>query len=169
MQVTRSYNHKAHGSIGSVTFDVPDGEFKLNGTVLPESSVSHLVNFALQSLQDAYAGAKNSADAVAAFETKLGKLIAGTLGTRGGGEGASEETRVARSIMRSAMKEALGKDSPDWKGFEGLSDADQLAKLDANFEANAKALQPLVDAELASRKAKREAKAKVAAKVSIKL
>lgn len=169
MEVTRSYNHKAFGAIGQATFTAPDGEFKLNGNVLPDSSVAHLLMFALQSLQDSYAGAKAAADAVASYETKLGKIIAGTLGTRSGGEGASEEQRVARSVTRAAMKDALGKDSPEYKAFEGLSDADQLAKLDENYAANEKALKPLVDARLAAKAAERAAKAKAAEKVTFKL
>lgn len=169
MLINRSYNHKAFGNIGAVELVAPDGEWKLNGNVLPESSVSHLVNFALQTLQDSYAGAKEAADAVAAYETKLGKIIAGTIGTRSGGEGASEETRVARSVTRAAMKESMGKDSPEYKAFEGLSDADQLAKLDENYAANESALKPLVEARLAAKAAERAAKASLSGKIKFKI
>ena len=131
MQVTRNYSHKTHGEIGRVTLVAPGGKWTLDGKELPEASVMHLVTFALQTLQDAYAGAKNNAEAVGAFDGKRDRLIAGTLGTRGDGDGASMETIVGRSVMRNAFKLKVGAKSPEWAKFTGLSDAGQLAKLDA--------------------------------------
>lgn len=85
MQVKRTYEHKTFGNIGSVEFTVPDGAFSLGDKVLPASSVEHLMTFALQTLQDAYAGAKDATEAKANFEKKLTKLIEGTIGTRTSG------------------------------------------------------------------------------------
>src|SRR5687768_7376644 len=105
MEYNRSYNHKTFGAIGSVVLEVPKGKYRLNGTDLPDVSVTHLMTFALQTLQDAYAGAKSTDEALGAFNQKLDKLLNGTIGTRGSGDGADERTRVARSVVRLAVKE----------------------------------------------------------------
>jgi hypothetical protein len=135
MDIKRNYTHRTFGAIGSVDFTVPKGKFVLNGTELPEASVAHLMTFALQTLQDAYAGAKNADEAVGAFNTKLDKLIGGTIGTRGSGDGADERTRVQRSVTQAAAKAKFGAKSPEWATFTGLSDDDKNAKLDAWYAA----------------------------------
>jgi osmotically-inducible protein OsmY len=168
METIRNYVHKTHGAIGTATLVIPDGPWTLNGTVLPESSVEHFARFALQSLQDSYASAKNEAEAVAFYNTKLDKLLAGTLGSRGG-EGADAFTIVARSVTRAAMKASFGKDSDDWKAFNDLSNKDQLAKLDANYAANESVLKEAVETELARREAAKASKAKLAKKATFNL
>jgi hypothetical protein len=163
MEYNRSYNHKTFGAIGSVVFDVPKGSFKLNGQTLPDASVAHLMTFALQTLQDAYAGAKSTDEALGAFNQKLDKLLNGTIGTRGSGDGADERTRVARAIVRGAVKAKFGGKSPEWARFTGLTDDEQAAKLDAWFTANEATFAPAVDeklAELAAARAKRSELAK---------
>jgi hypothetical protein len=130
MEVIRNYEHRVFGAIGQVALTVPDGAWALDGAALPAESIAHLARFALQTLQDAYAGAKNEAEAQAAWAKKRAALIDGTIGTRGDGTGASMETIVARSVMRNAAKVKFGKDSPQWAKFTGLADADQIAKLD---------------------------------------
>jgi hypothetical protein len=163
METNRTYTHKTYGAIGAVELVTPKGKWTLNGHELPESSISHLAFFALQTLQDAYAGAKSTDEATAAFNGKLDKLLNGTIGTRGSGDGADERTRVARSIVRGVVKAKMGSKSPDWAKFTGLSDDDQNAKLDEWFAANEAAFGPLVDerlAELAAARAKRSEIAK---------
>ena len=158
MEYVRSFNHRTFGAIGSVTFAVPKGKYTINGNELPESSVAHLMTFALQTLQDAYAGAKSTDEALGAFNGKLDKLLNGTIGTRGSGDGADERTRVARQIVRGLVKAKLGGKSPEWATFTGLDDAAQNAKLDEWFTANEAALTPAVDdkiAELAATRVKR--------------
>lgn len=157
MEYNRTYNHKTYGNIGAVTFDVPKGSFKLNGQALPDASVSHLMTFALQTLQDAYAGAKSTDEALGAFNQKLDKLLNGTIGTRGSGDGADERTRVARSVVRLAAKARFGSKSADWVTFTGLDDDAQNVKLDAWYTANAAAFDPAIDEEMARRAAKRDA------------
>lgn len=159
MEINRNYSHKTHGNIGAATLVVPDGKWTLNGTVLPESSVEHLARFALQTLQDAYAGADNSAEAVAFFNAKLDKIINGTIGTRGGGDGADPRTLIERSFVRRSVKDQFGSKSADWAKFTGLEPVAQLAKLDewvtqvkADKDEAAK-LAALVDGELARREA----------------
>lgn len=161
MEYNRSYTHKTYGKIGDVTFSVPKGKFAINGTELPDQSVAHLMTFALQTLQDAYAGAKSTDEALGAFNGKLDKLLNGTIGTRGSGDGADERTRVARQIVRGLVKAKYGAKSSEWKTFIGLADADQNAKLDAIYNANTEKSEKLVEvvnakiAELAAARAKR--------------
>ena len=168
MQINRDYTHRTFGAIGSVTFETPEGKYVLNGTELPESSVAHLMTFALQTLQDAYAGDKSAEDAIASFETKQARLIEGTIGTRSSG-GVDEQTRVARSVVRAAAKAKFGAKSEDWAKFEALTDDAQNEKLDAWFTANEAAFTPAVDEEMARRAAKRDAKAGLAKSVDISL
>lgn len=158
----REFNHRTFGAIGKVVLEADVKTVKLNGKPIPEASVEYLLNFALQSLQDAYAGAKNAAEAQGAFTTKLDRLIAGTIGTRASGTGVTDEVRIARRIVRNAMKAKLGKDSPDWAEFTALSDEDANARLDEVFAKNEAKLRPIVDAELEELRKERERKAKLA-------
>lgn len=169
MEYTRNYTHRTFGNIGSVTFDVPNGTFKLNGQKLPDASVAHLMTFALQTLQDAYAGAKSTDEALGAFNGKLDKLLNGTIGTRGSGDGADERTRVARSVVYAAMKAKFGAKSPEWAEFTGRDDDAQATRLDEIYAENESVFAGAVDDEMAARAAKRERKANLAATVNVKL
>jgi len=119
-------------------------------------SVEYLLNFALQSLQDAYAGAKTADEAKASWEKKRDAIVAGTLGQRAT-SGVSVETSVARQITRAALKAMWGAKSPKWAEFTGRSDDEQAEALDAVYAKNAGALGPKVKEEL-----KRRAEAKAA-------
>lgn len=143
---SRSYAHKIFGQIGAVTMTSPAGDWTINGTVVPERTVDHLLTFALQTLQDAYAGAAGATDAKEKYEGKLAKLIAGTLGVRSAGGAVDEETRHMRMIMRSLVAANFGKLA--WKAMEeeekveyidaaydGLEDADRAAIDEAVAEA----------------------------------
>lgn len=166
MQINRTFNHRTFGKVGEVKFTVPKGKFLLNEHELPEVSVMHLMTFALQTLQDAYAGAKSTDEAKGAFNGKYDKLINGTIGTRASGDGADERTRVARSVVRGAVKAKFGGKSPEWAKFTGLDDASQAAKLDEWYAKNEAAFASAVDekmAELAAARAKRGELAKAVA------
>lgn len=132
MQVTREYNHRTFGRIGAVTFVAPDGTFTLNETTLPESSVEHLLTFALQTLQDAYAGAESADEAGADFEKKLEKLLTGTLGTRGTGGGVDELHKVELELMWGKIKARLAKDQV--KKVTALKAKDRVEKLQGWWE-----------------------------------
>jgi hypothetical protein len=137
--IPRAYAHRTHGDIGSVTLVAPGGDYTLNGNVLPGKSVEHLLTFALQTLQDAYAGADNAADAVAAFTAKLDRLISGEIGVRQAGSGVSAMTSAIRQALRPFVKNAIEAQAKGtWKGmdeearvtaidtaYEGLSDDDK--------------------------------------------
>ena len=169
MEITRSFNHRTFGAIGAVTLTAPKGKYAINGNDLPESSVNHLLTFALQTLQDAYAGAKSTDEALGAFNGKLDKMLNGTIGTRSGGDGADERTRVARSVTMAAAKAKFGSKSPEWATFTGLDDDAKNAKLDGWFTANEAAFAPAVDEEMARRAAKRDANKSLGAQVDIAL
>lgn len=85
------------------------------------------------------------------LDTAYASLVAGEWSHRGDGTGADPRTLVARSIVRRAIKEKLGAKSPEWKAFTGQSDADILAKLDANYESNKEVFDPAIDAEIERR------------------
>lgn len=165
--ITRSFNHRTFGAIGSVTLTGPKGKYMLNDHELPEASVNHLLTFALQTLQDAYAGAKSTDEALGAFNGKLDKLLNGTIGTRAAGDGADERTRVARSVTMQAAKAKFGAKSPEWATFTGLDDDARNAKLDGWYAANRAAFDPAIDEEMARRAAKRDTKATLAGSVDI--
>lgn len=169
MEYVRTFNHKTFGKVGEVTFTAPRGKYVLNGHELPEASVDHLLYFALQTLQDAYAGSKSTDEALGAFNGKLDKLLNGTIGTRSAGDGADERTRVARSIVRSAVKAKFGGKSPEWAKFTGLSDDEQNAKLDAWYAANESAFKSAVDEKLAELAAARAKRGELAKAVSFEM
>lgn len=91
--------------VGAVEFVAPDGDYMVNGQTLPESSVTHLLTFALQTLQDAYAGAKDESEAKGAFDGKLDKLLAGSIGTRGVAAGRPAWWGEVVKIIRPAVKD----------------------------------------------------------------
>lgn len=103
------------------------------------------------------------------LDSALASLRAGEWSHRGDGTGADPRTLIARSIVRRAIKEKVGSKSPEWAKFTGLSDADQIAKLDETFAANAELFNPLVDAEIKRRADANKAKSKAAASLAITL
>lgn len=170
-QITRKYAHAAHGDLGEVTIAVSDkGKLLLNGKELADKAAEYLLTYAGRTFQDAYAGAKNAQDALAAFEQRFIAVAENTIGTRsGGGGGVDEFTRVARMIVRKAFKDNNGADSEAREKFMALEADEQDAKLDEWFAGNEEAFRPVVEAEVASRKAERERRKALANATSFKL
>lgn len=148
MEVKRMYEHKTFGAIGAVTLAVDGGKWLMDGRELSPSSVEHLMTFALQTLQDAYAGAKTEAEAKAAFEKKRDRLLAGEIGVRTGG-GTDDVTKVWRSVAKAVLRRVAPDKWKEWK--------DDDAKLDAFVEKNRAKLQPAFDEEMLSRKRRADA------------
>jgi hypothetical protein len=169
MLINRTYTHREFGEIGTVELSIPDGDWTLDGKALPESSAIALGRFALQLLQDSYAGAKTEAEATGAFNKKYDRLADGSLGTRSGAGDVDESTAVARSMVRAYIKAIWGKDSGKWKDFNGFSDAVQAHKLDKVFAENEAVFAPSVAEKVAARKAERERKAALKGKVKINI
>jgi hypothetical protein len=131
-----------------------------------------------QKIRDAASGAakvaeetKEELQAVAQgmMDTALAALIAGEWSHRGEGSGVDPRTAIARSIVRKAIKEKVGSKSPQWATFTGMSDKDQLAKLDETYAANRELFDPLVDAEQKRRADAAKAKTKAASALSFEL
>ena len=132
-----------------------EASLAIDGKPLPATSVEYLMNFALQSLQDSYAGAKSFDDAKAAWEGKLAKVIEGTVGARGPGSAVSDETKIGREIARDRLRAVGG---AKWKAYKDADDATaKAAILDAIIERNAEAFAKLVADEI-TRRAKTKAK-----------
>ena len=152
--VNRAFDHKAHGRIGVVEMSAGVSGVSINGKELPASSIEYLLTFALQNLQDAYAGAESAAEATARFEKKLARLIEGTIGAREAGDGASLETRTIRTIIGEMLRSA-GK----WKELtEGKDEAERAALLDAIFAKQPEAKQAAIRATAQERIKEAEAR-----------
>lgn len=171
LNAARTYDHKKFGRIGVAELLVKsesDIIVMLNGKELPASSIDHLLTFALQSLQDAYAGAESEADAKERFNAKLERILNGTLGVRSGGAGVDPVMVEIRSIIRGDVKAAIGAET--WKAME--EDARNEA-IDGVFaqqdEATQRALIDAAKAEIARKAAERAAKAELGKKLVIKM
>lgn len=144
IQVKRAFVHKAHGEIGEIELASDVKKMVLNGVELPQVSIDYLLTFAMQTLQDAYAGAKDQDEAQKAFEAKLERIQKGEIGVRGAGVDPMVK------IQRDAVKRALKAKGLKIKDF----DNDQLDKI---FADNGELLKPIVD-EIVKEQREREAK-----------
>lgn len=154
--VLRATQDRDAATVGRTVLELRDGRLWLDGTELPEASQRHLLTFALQTLQDAYAGANGTEEARGLWEKKREKLLNGTIGARGArGEAVPLETQVWRDVARQALRDRGAKD-PVWVRFKGLKPEEQAAKLDGLVEQNRKALKPAFDLAMQARTAKVE-------------
>lgn len=122
------------GRVGSVEFAITapskgNVEFAVNGKTIPDASAVYLMYFALQSLQDAYAGAESLDEATAAFDKKLAALMEGTIGVRSGGGGQSDEDRAEYYVAEQAVRQKVGADA--WKAMD---EAAQTARVESAIE-----------------------------------
>lgn len=148
------------GRIGHVTFAI-DSEtpiiVTLDGVTLPPQSVEYLMNFALQALQDAYAGAASMDEAKGNWAKKRQALLDGTMGQRS--TGVDEAVKIGRRLAEAAFVKKYGKDA--WP-----TDSDEAnAKADEILAKNAAAFTPLVMAEIERLAVARREKAAIAAKM----
>lgn len=142
----------------SVTVDVA----KLSPEIIARLAVHGLQ----QKLADAASQSKTADEAVAAMNKAADALLAGDWASRVAGSGVDEFTRMARLVVRRAIKAKLGAASPEWKAFIGLADDVQAEKLDANFAKNEAVFKPEVEAEIERRKAEAKARSGLATKVA---
>lgn len=156
-KINREFNHKTYGAIGKVELVADVKTLTVDGEALPGDSVEYLLRFALQSLQDAYAGAKTEAEAKEFFGKKLKNLLAGEIGSRGPGNAVSEETRVGRVVMRELYLAKIKGDDVARKAWKEMDEPAKIARLDAMIAKNAEAITPLVTKrmkEMAAEKAR---------------
>lgn len=161
MDITRKYVKRAtaksnwDGFVGEVRLRIEGNDWELNGVELAPASKMHLANFALQTLQDAYAGATNMTEAKAAFEKKLDKILNGTIGMRGVGEDAI--MRFVRAIIRPKL---TGANKAAYDALDTQRDRDEfLNDIFANLpEEKADAVMAAAErAQALDEKQKREA------------
>lgn len=114
VEIKREFEHRGgktnagFGRIGSVTLVAPATGWKLNGKTLPFASVEYLANFALQNLQDKYAGAQSRDEAVSLWTQRVTALIEGTVGVRENAGVPSDDASVrARKLAKDTIKRAL--------------------------------------------------------------
>lgn len=132
--IARAFDHKQHGRIGIVNVEADVKSITVEGKELPATSVEYLLTFALQNLQDAYAGADSADEAKARWQKKLDRLIEGSIGVREAGDGASALTKAIRGVVGDMLRGA-GK----WKDVIGGLDEDKRAeKLDEIFAKQSK-------------------------------
>lgn len=150
MEIKRTFAKRDDYTIGEVTFITPDSGFTLNGKELPAESIRHLMTFALQSLQDSYAGAKDEAEAKGNFAKKLDKILNGTIGTRDGSGGEEPWVAMAVKLFRGQLKaQVVGYDKLEAK--EKDSAIAKLVKSHVKVDAiKAKAIAA-IEAEKAAR------------------
>jgi hypothetical protein len=154
---SRAFDHKVYGRMGVAEFLIEsksDLVFMLNGQELPPQSVDHLLTFALQTLQDAYAGAEDATDAQARFNAKLTRILEGTLGTRSGGNGVTEETRIMRMVLRPLVKDAVGKE-----GWKDMDEEARIAAIDSAYAGLDESGKERVALKVASERARIAAEA----------
>lgn len=154
----------------SVSVDIS----KLSPEIIAELAMHGLTQKVADAASQAKSVAEESGETIEAvtesmMQKAIDGLYAGEWSRRTGGGGVDEFTRVARQLMRKAIKAKVGAKSPEWKAFDGLDAAEQNAKLDANIEANMAALKPEVDAEIKRRADARKAKEKAASAIDISL
>lgn len=114
-----------HGRIGAIELVADVNSIKVAGNELGQASIDYLLNFSLQSLQDAYAGAESLAEAVAAYEKKLDALIEGTIGVRSGGGGMSDEERAELYVAEAIYAGVHKKGTEKGDAFRALKDDDK--------------------------------------------
>lgn len=158
------------GRIGSVEMVADVNSIKIGGKALPVASIDYLLNFSLQSLQDAYAGAESLDEAVGNWTKKHDALLEGTIGVRQGGGGMSDEERAELYVAEAwyALKNAKGTEKGD--AFRALKDDDKTeflvevaAKLREAWAPFADKVAERVEHVVAMRKSRAETKAALAA------
>lgn len=151
---TQNHSKLGSGRIGVVTLACEISDVTLNGEPVAPAGVEHLLTFALQSFQDAYAGAADRADAVERHTAKLARVIAGTIGTHTRGEAEPAINRYIRAecrrVLSAAAKAEYKKLAPDAR--DDFLDAKFAAAPDATRNAITALAQARLDADIAAEK-----------------
>lgn len=170
-KITREFNHKTFGNIGKVELVGKVDSITVDGTDLPGDSVEYLLRFALQSLQDSYAGAKTEDEAKTFFAKKLDNLIKGEIGSRGPGNAVSEEVRVGRIVMRELYLANIKKadDKAAKAAWKELDEEAKIKRLDAMLAKNAETLAPMVAKRIKEIAAEKARVAAMAGTISFEL
>jgi hypothetical protein len=149
------------------TFELKMADFPVNAIL------AMLAHGAQRKFNDAVGGKERNGEEYTA-EMKVADAAAliedfkkGVVSKRREGGGTDVRTSIARSVMRSLVPNLLSKD--DVKKFRAMEAAEQNTKLDGWIAANAKAIEPMIDAEIVRREKEAEKKAKLATGLAVTL
>lgn len=182
MEISRSFDRRGGdkseaGHVGHITMVVPDGAWtitvvggdgtKQSGTI-PANIVAVLVEQAMSPFTDSYAGDSAIGAAVASFNDKARRFLAGEYRTRAG-SGASVDpvTVQVRRIVAAAIRAADEKrEEKAWPALDAMTPSERNAALDAKFAEQKKGIREsiMADAEAAVEKAKAAAAERAAQK-----
>lgn len=164
------------GRIGKVELVADIASMSIEGRPLSVASIDYLLNFSLQSLQDAYAGAESLTEAEAAWEKKLFALIDGTIGVRSGSGGMSDEERAELYVAEAIYAQKFAKGTAKGDTFRALKDDDKtefLVEIVAKLREQLPDFDARVEARVAvvveNRKRRAEEKAAIAAMGAVDL
>lgn len=112
--IDRTFQHAKYGKLGHIKLTAPNEGWSLETDEdlfeLDANAVAHLLNFSLQTFQDAYAGAKDETSARAAFEKKLNRAVQGLIGVRASGPRDPVRTKaIANAMSTLTIKDAKEK------------------------------------------------------------
>lgn len=163
------FNHRggksnpAFGEIATARWEA-DATLSIDGKPVPQASIVYLLAYGIrQTLQDSYASAESAEDAKAKYAAKLESIMDGTVGSRAGSGGVSDETLAGRNVIRRLIK--AGRNPELAKEYKAASDAKERNEiLDARIAANADnaAFTKAVKAEVAAMVAERKRVAETA-------
>lgn len=151
--INRTFDHKKFGRVGVVEMSAGVSGISINGKELPKSSIEYLLTFALQNLQDAYAGAESADDATKRWGDKLARLVEGNIGVRSSGPSVSRETKVRRNVLAEQIR-VKGKGEV----LKGLEGAERAEFLDGVFDKQSETAQAAIMALVAERIAEEDAR-----------
>lgn len=143
---------------------------EIDWTKLPANAQDKIIAYGVQRIFNDMIGGNERfptlKDKVAHVDAQIARFMAGDIG-RMRTESVPTETAIARQLVRKALKDQLGAKSEKWSTFTGLSDDDQVAKLDAIYEKNTAKFEPAVKEEMKLRAAKAAAAKKLSGAMEI--
>lgn len=161
-----------HGFSSIITLAVTDtGEVALKESggkyvTLSDNSAVYMLNYAMRTFQDAYAGATDRASVTESFEERLARIIDGSIGTR---SRIDDRTRAERECILLAL--SLPKNAEKLAEYKPLKGAAANAYLDnmASEQSDNPAFVKMVEAKVAEYVRAREAAATLAESVDLDL
>lgn len=155
LAIVREFARRNGGAIGKVRVEGEFGAFTIqrdtgDAVSLPAASVEYLVEFGLQSLQDAYAGKTTDAESRAAFDAKYAKLVAGDMSAGAAKLPLADRVAIDMAALTKSGKVAYAAIGKDVVG-RALTNA-RLA-IARDMLAKHEAFRKAVDAETARRSA----------------
>lgn len=138
LSVTRSFEKRFTDKSGWGGTVAPDVTLKIDDHVwsiehagkayeLDKGTREGLMDFALQCLQDSYAGAEDLADAQKRFNSKLENIVDGSWGSDTRGSGVNQWLYEARNVVRGIYQ---ADDEKAYKKFNKLDTKEQNKALD---------------------------------------